>query len=436
MKNQDLKTEQKLLEKAQKNSKDFEALYKYFVDDVYRFSYSILNNRHDAEDITSQVFIAFYKKLNEFEWQNISLKYWFFTTSKNLCYTKFRKKPEVEYNDEIHSENFQEVSFVDEIMNRDLLEKVKEEIQKLSPAEQTVINLRIWEGMQFSEIAELDGMKLSTCKLRFYRAIEKVKKSLEERKVMHAVALPFLFTAIRDAGNLEVYHASASLMGAGATIILGKTAMTTLGSLLSSLQAAAATQVGTAAIVTTATVATIGGGYVAYEKVYLEPEREAVVTEVLKPEEREINGIVSITPTTTFIPTATEEPAPTVTATSTPTPVSPGIIEGSLGYPSEQIPPLTICAINISTNALKCTENIITDSRFTYYKGYQLSLTPGTYQIYALDKNSSQPDYRAYYSEFVKCGMSINCKSHKPINVLVQSGRLVRNIDPKDWYNY
>ena len=198
MKNLDLKKEKELLENAQADKVKFDALYKYYVDDVYRFSYSIINNRHDAEDITSQTFIEFYKKLQDFKWQNISLKYWFFTTSRNLCYAKFRKKPEVEYNDEIHSENFTEVNFVDEIMNKDLLEKVKKEIQKLSPIEQELINLRIWEGMQFDEIANLQDLKLSACKLRFYRAIDKVKKSLEEQKVMHAIAFPFLFTAIRN----------------------------------------------------------------------------------------------------------------------------------------------------------------------------------------------------------------------------------------------
>jgi RNA polymerase sigma-70 factor (ECF subfamily) len=279
MKNQDLNKEKELLENAQSDSKKFDALYKYYVDDVYRFSYSILNNRHDAEDITSQTFIEFYKKLQSYKWQNVSLKYWFFTTCKNLCYTKFRRKSEIEYKDEIHSMNFAEVSFVDEIMNRDLLEKVKAEIQKLSPAEQELINLRIWEGMQFNEIAKLEGVKLGTCKVKFYRAIEKVKKSLEEKHIMHAIAFPFLFTAIRDVGNLETYHASAKLLGAGVTIILGKTAMTTLGNLITSIQAALATKVGTAAIIATTTVAAVGGGYVAYEAAYKEPRRDQVTTQ-------------------------------------------------------------------------------------------------------------------------------------------------------------
>jgi len=43
-------------------------------------------------------------------------------------------------------------------------------------------------------------------------------------------------------------------------------------------------------------------------------------------------------------------------------------------------------------------------------------------------------DYKAYYSEFVTCGLSVNCPSHKPIPVAVKTGETVNDIDPQDWY--
>ena len=43
-------------------------------------------------------------------------------------------------------------------------------------------------------------------------------------------------------------------------------------------------------------------------------------------------------------------------------------------------------------------------------------------------------DYRAYYSKFVKCGMSVDCQDHTPIVVRVKSGETVSGIDPMDWY--
>ena len=67
-------------------------------------------------------------------------------------------------------------------------------------------------------------------------------------------------------------------------------------------------------------------------------------------------------------------------------------------------------------------------------------MPPGDYHVYAYLPDPARygagysKDYRAYYSEFVKCGMRDNCKSHEPITVKVKSGETVSGIDPMDWY--
>ena len=120
---------------------------------------------------------------------------------------------------------------------------------------------------------------------------------------------------------------------------------------------------------------------------------------------------------------------------------SPGVIEGSLSYPSEFIPPdMTICAENLATKKLSCTNKHLKAKKYMYKVGYKLEVPPGDYQVYAYLPDparygASYPkDYRAYYSEFVKCGMSVDCPSHAPITVKVKSGETVSGIDPQDWY--
>lgn len=121
-----------------------------------------------------------------------------------------------------------------------------------------------------------------------------------------------------------------------------------------------------------------------------------------------------------------------------------GFIEGALGYPSEGIPPLEICAENITTQQKFCTQKNIEDKKYTYGKGYKLEVPPGNYYVYATGEGSfgdpvtgkiiNAPPYKAYYSEFVTCGFSVNCPSHQPIIVTVTSGQTTDNIDPQDWY--
>jgi|GEM_PF-2919115 len=113
-------------------------------------------------------------------------------------------------------------------------------------------------------------------------------------------------------------------------------------------------------------------------------------------------------------------------------PPTTGIIEGSLSYPSEQIPDLTVCAEEVGNmpNTV-CTSNLIDDPAYTAGRGYQLEVQPGEYYVYAyfIDKS-----YMAYYTEFVTCGLDISCPSHDYIPVNVSAGDHIYDIDPVDWY--
>lgn len=114
---------------------------------------------------------------------------------------------------------------------------------------------------------------------------------------------------------------------------------------------------------------------------------------------------------------------------------STGFIEGSLSNPSEFIPEdMVICAENTDTKKLYCTEEHIKDDKYTYKIGYKIEVPAGDYFVYAYLPEDK--DYKAYYSEFVTCGFSVNCPSHKPIKVTVQANQTESNIDPQDWYNF
>lgn len=207
----DLIKEKELLEKAKESNLGFDELYKYFVNDVYRFSYSILNNQHDAEDITSKVFTELYKKIDKYEWQGISMKSWLFKAARNICYKKFRGPVLEEFDENFDADLNDEISFVDQIMNLELIEEVKKEIENLNPIEKEIITLRIWEGLQFKEIALMNDSSEDTTKKRFYRSIEKVKKALESKGLKSLIALPFLYTAIKQVGSTPAYAAPITL---------------------------------------------------------------------------------------------------------------------------------------------------------------------------------------------------------------------------------
>lgn len=103
-----------------------------------------------------------------------------------------------------------------------------------------------------------------------------------------------------------------------------------------------------------------------------------------------------------------------------------GSITGTLGYPSEKLPSnMKVCAQNIDTIEEVCTSE--KDGTM-----YSLDVPEGAYYVYA---NVPPDTYKAYYDEFVTCGLNASCPSHTKIKVDVKAGLVTKNINPQDWYN-
>lgn len=118
--------------------------------------------------------------------------------------------------------------------------------------------------------------------------------------------------------------------------------------------------------------------------------------------------------------------------TSTETPTSAGTITGSISFPSETIPDMEVCAENQTTKQEICTSDMLKETEYTFGFGYKLEVPAGTYHVYAKLPNDS---YKAYYNDFVDCGLKAECTSHNPIKVNVSEGSTVTGVDPQDWYN-
>lgn len=109
-----------------------------------------------------------------------------------------------------------------------------------------------------------------------------------------------------------------------------------------------------------------------------------------------------------------------------------GVITGSLAYPSEGIPEnMKVCAVEQTSQAETCTNEQIKSQEEPYGVSYKIQVPAGTYLVYA--QLDDQPP-KAYYSEFVTCGLMAECPSHEPIPVEVKPGETVNNVDPHDWY--
>ena len=105
-----------------------------------------------------------------------------------------------------------------------------------------------------------------------------------------------------------------------------------------------------------------------------------------------------------------------------------GAIEGSLSYPSSYIPKtMKVCAENIETKEQTCTQEQLVDKKYTYGIGYKIETKPGKYHVFASDP--SWGEYRAYYSDYVVCGLNSSCASHSPVEVEVKAKQIINKMN-------
>jgi hypothetical protein len=119
-------------------------------------------------------------------------------------------------------------------------------------------------------------------------------------------------------------------------------------------------------------------------------------------------------------------PPPVDTTISEP---PPAILSGELSYPSDYIPKdMHVCAERAEGGKPLCEAKISSGANTTY----KLEVPAGRYRVYA--RTSAMPGYKAYYTDAVVCGLSVECSSHEPVLVEVKPGKRRERVDPQDWY--
>src|SRR6187397_2174736 len=96
---QDLKL---LVEQAQQGNRDaLEELYLLHFDRIYSYLHMSVGNRHDAEDLTTQVFVKMLESIGRFRWQSAPFSAWLFRIAHNLAIDHFRARKRVRAEEDV-----------------------------------------------------------------------------------------------------------------------------------------------------------------------------------------------------------------------------------------------------------------------------------------------------------------------------------------------
>lgn len=166
------------METNDKNRKElFTELYNTYVDAIFRFCYFKTGNREVAKDISQDVFMKFLKHLEREEVRNP--KSFIYAIAHNTIIDYWRKSKSVTENSlpEGFFASLVDANNTENAHATDLLSL----LDKLSPSDQEVINLRFIEDMSSRDMAEVLNERENTVLVRINRAKERLKNLLEKQ---------------------------------------------------------------------------------------------------------------------------------------------------------------------------------------------------------------------------------------------------------------
>lgn len=165
----------KLLVSARNNNKQaFAKIIDMFYGLVVCYLMKRGNQLQDAEDIAQETFLNAYKKINQYK-NTGSFPGWLLKIAKNLYIDKLRK--EKNKASSVESGLIEMLAKNNEAPEEIVLKKeqVKEIFAKLTPKEQLLLELRIYQKMPYSEISELMDESTVNIRVLFHRLIRRLK---------------------------------------------------------------------------------------------------------------------------------------------------------------------------------------------------------------------------------------------------------------------
>lgn len=165
-----------LLKSKSKSESDFAFhwIYNKYSVKVFSYCYKILKDRMKSEDVFQETFINFYENVKPEKINNASLIGFLIKIARNKCLNVKRDiKPSVSYEDYEWS-NSNDFNYFEKDKNR----IIREAIDKLEETYKEPFILRVYDGLEYNEIAHICEISEDNARKRVFRAKQKIKEYL------------------------------------------------------------------------------------------------------------------------------------------------------------------------------------------------------------------------------------------------------------------
>lgn len=183
-----------LIREAQKGQRAaFDTLVRRYDQSVLRLALHMLGNEQDAQDVHQEAFIKAYRHLGNFRFE-CSFYTWLYRIVTNLCLDQLRRRKSRREDpataidssgDEMDllaniSDDRAMANPARELERKMMGERIREALDKLTPRERMVFELKHYQGLKLRTIGEMLSTTEETAKNTLFRATRKLRANLAE----------------------------------------------------------------------------------------------------------------------------------------------------------------------------------------------------------------------------------------------------------------
>jgi len=177
------------------NRAAFEELVRHYDQAVLRLAMHLTGSEHEAQDIYQEAFLKAYKSVGNFRFE-CSFYTWIYRIVTNLCLDHLRKK-QVRKEDapvatDAAGEQYDVLEQVPDVraganperdlMRRELAGRIGRALEKLTPRERMVFELKHYHGLKLRTVGEVLHTTEETAKNTLFRATQKLRGALADMR--------------------------------------------------------------------------------------------------------------------------------------------------------------------------------------------------------------------------------------------------------------
>ncbi len=161
-------------------------IYEEYGKQVYAAALQICRDHQTAEDVTSEFFLKLKKAASVYR-EGMGHKKWLFTAVRNLTVDVLRRQRRelpmsAQGGDDIHPmSEIPDSADIEETVTSDI--SAVSLLQRLDDREREIVNLKVFSGLTFAEIASILKIPPGTAAWRYRTAIGKLRKIYEEVRI-------------------------------------------------------------------------------------------------------------------------------------------------------------------------------------------------------------------------------------------------------------